>query len=106
MTLESKRLALRQGSLCSAVGEQRSPARRLLRRSLVVLWRSFTSGRLGFTVGLNVANYLRVFADKDIMADAQQFGDLRRAVRRCSEPGWAGCWRGSWRGRILRQRFG
>ena len=35
---------------------------------LVVLWRSFTSGRLGFDVGLNVANYMRVFGDKDIMS--------------------------------------
>ena len=34
---------------------------------LVVLWRSFTSGRLGFDVGLNLANYARVFADKDIL---------------------------------------
>lgn len=34
---------------------------------LVVLWRSFTSGRLGFDVGLNLANYMRVFGDKDIM---------------------------------------
>jgi iron(III) transport system permease protein len=33
----------------------------------VVLWRSFTSGRLGFDVGLNLANYMRVFGDKDIM---------------------------------------
>jgi len=35
---------------------------------LVVLWRSLTTGKLGFTVGLNVANYLRVFGDKDIWA--------------------------------------
>ena len=34
---------------------------------LVVFWRSFTSGRLGFDVGLNLANYARVFNDKDIM---------------------------------------
>jgi iron(III) transport system permease protein len=34
---------------------------------LVVLWRSFTSGRLGFDVGLNLVNYMRVFGDKDIM---------------------------------------
>jgi iron(III) transport system permease protein len=34
---------------------------------VVVMWRSFTTGRLGFTVGLNLANYLRVFGDKDIM---------------------------------------
>ena len=33
----------------------------------VVFWRSFTSGRLGFDVGLNLANYARVFNDKDIM---------------------------------------
>jgi iron(III) transport system permease protein len=33
----------------------------------VVLWRSFTSGRLGFSVGLNMTNYLRVLADKDLM---------------------------------------
>ena len=34
---------------------------------VVVLWRSFTTSRLGFTVGLNLANYLRVFGDKDIV---------------------------------------
>jgi iron(III) transport system permease protein len=34
---------------------------------LVVMWRSFTTGKLGFSVGLNLANYLRVFGDKDIM---------------------------------------
>ena len=34
---------------------------------LVVFWRSFTSGRLGFDVGLNLANYARVFNDKDIL---------------------------------------
>ena len=33
---------------------------------VVVLWRSFTTGRLGFSVGLNVTNYLRVFSDRDI----------------------------------------
>ena len=33
----------------------------------MVFWRSFTSGRLGFDVGLNIDNYARVFADKDIM---------------------------------------
>ncbi len=34
---------------------------------LVVFWRSFTTGRLGFDTGLNLANYLRVFGDKDII---------------------------------------
>lgn len=35
---------------------------------LVVMWRSFTTGKLGFTVGLNLTNYLRVFGDKDIFS--------------------------------------
>ncbi len=34
---------------------------------LVVMWRSFTTGKLGFTVGLNLNNYLRVFNDRDLM---------------------------------------
>jgi len=35
---------------------------------VVVLWRSLTSGKLGFTVGFNLVNYARVFGDKDIWA--------------------------------------
>ena len=35
---------------------------------IIVFWRSFTSGKLGFTVGFNVANYARVLGDKDIWA--------------------------------------
>jgi iron(III) transport system permease protein len=34
---------------------------------VVVIWRSFTTGRLGFDVGLNLDNYIRVFGDKDIL---------------------------------------
>jgi iron(III) transport system permease protein len=34
---------------------------------LIVLWRSFTTGRLGFSVGLNLTNYVRVFTDRDIL---------------------------------------
>ena len=34
---------------------------------LVVMWRSFTTGKLGFTVGLNLSNYLRVFTDRDLV---------------------------------------
>jgi iron(III) transport system permease protein len=34
---------------------------------LIVLWRSFTTGKLGFTVGLHLDNYLRVFGDRDIL---------------------------------------
>jgi iron(III) transport system permease protein len=33
---------------------------------IIVFWRSLISGKLGFTVGLNLANYSRVFGDKDI----------------------------------------
>jgi iron(III) transport system permease protein len=34
---------------------------------LIVFWRSLTSGKLGFRVGLTLENYLRVFSDKDIL---------------------------------------
>ena len=33
---------------------------------VIVFWRSLTTGKLGFTVGLNFQNYLRVFSDRDI----------------------------------------
>ena len=34
---------------------------------VIVLWRSFTTGRLGFSVGFTLANYFRVFADRDML---------------------------------------
>jgi iron(III) transport system permease protein len=34
---------------------------------VIVLWRSFTTGKLGFSVGLTLTNYLRVFSDRDIL---------------------------------------
>ena len=34
---------------------------------LIVFWRSLTTGKLGFSVGLTAANYLRVFGDRDIL---------------------------------------
>ena len=34
---------------------------------IIVFWRSFTTGKLGFSVGLTFTNYLRVFADRDIL---------------------------------------
>jgi len=34
---------------------------------VIVLWRSFTTGKLGFSVGFTGANYLRVFADRDML---------------------------------------
>ena len=34
---------------------------------IIVLWRSFTTGKLGFSVGLTLTNYLRVFGDRDIL---------------------------------------
>src|SRR5206468_4895283 len=30
-------------------------------------WRSFTTGKLGFSVGLNLQNYMRVLTDRDIL---------------------------------------
>ena len=33
----------------------------------IVLWRSLTTGKLGFSVGLTATNYLRVFSDRDIL---------------------------------------
>ncbi len=34
---------------------------------VIVLWRSFTTGKLGFSVGFTLTNYLRVFADRDML---------------------------------------
>jgi iron(III) transport system permease protein len=34
---------------------------------VIVLWRSFTTGKLGFSVGLTLTNYVRVFSDRDIL---------------------------------------
>jgi iron(III) transport system permease protein len=58
---------VRQGTLVPLVASAIAGAA-IITPVLVVLWRSFTSGKLGFTVGLNVTNYLRVFGDKDILA--------------------------------------
>ncbi len=65
MTWKANRLALRQGSLFPLCASAVAGVV-IITPVLVVMWRSFTSGKLGFTVGLNVTNYLRVFADKDI----------------------------------------
>ena len=62
----SIKLALRQGTLVPLLASTIAGAA-IVTPVLVVLWRSFTTGRLGFTVGLNLDNYLRVFADRDIL---------------------------------------
>ena len=56
---------MRQGTLVPLLGSAVAAAA-IVTPILIVLWRSFTTGRLGFTVALNVDNYLRVFGDKDI----------------------------------------
>jgi hypothetical protein len=59
-----------------------------------MLWRSLTSGKLGFTVGLNAAHYLRVFADKDIwpmLSNSVVYAGGSALLG----TGWADCWRGS-----------
>ncbi|HEX6770341.1 MAG TPA: iron ABC transporter permease [Candidatus Binatia bacterium] len=66
MTWKANRLALRQGSLFPLCASTVAGVV-IITPVLVVLWRSLTSGKLGFTVGINADNYLRVFADKDIL---------------------------------------
>ncbi|MGH7854068.1 MAG: ABC transporter permease [Candidatus Binatia bacterium] len=58
---------MRQGTLVPLIASTIAGAA-IITPVVVVLWRSFTTGRLGFTVGLNITNYLRVFGDKDIFA--------------------------------------
>ncbi len=65
MTWKANRLALRQGSLFPLFASTIAGVV-IMTPILVVMWRSFTSGKLGFTVGLHFDNYLRVFFDKDI----------------------------------------
>lgn len=65
MTWKANRLALRQGSLFPLFASTIAGVV-IMTPILVVFWRSFTSGKLGFSVAVNVSNYLRVFADKDI----------------------------------------
>src|SRR6476660_5392383 len=57
--------AFRQGTLVPLVGSAIAGAA-IITPVLVVLWRSFTTGKLGFNVGLNVVNYVRVFNDRDL----------------------------------------
>ena len=62
----SIKLALRQGTLVPLLASTVAGAA-IVTPILIVLWRSFTTGKLGFSVGLNLNNYLRVFADRDIL---------------------------------------
>ena len=57
---------MRQGTLVPLVASAIAGAA-IITPVLVVMWRSFTTGKLGFTVGLNLNNYLRVFNDRDLM---------------------------------------
>ena len=58
---------MRQGTLVPLIASAIVGAA-IMTPVLVVLWRSFTAGKLGFSVGLHLTNYLRVFSDKDIVA--------------------------------------
>jgi iron(III) transport system permease protein len=62
----SVKIAFRQGTLVPLIASAVAGVA-IITPVFVVLWRSFTTGRLGFTVGLNLTNYLRVFGDKDIV---------------------------------------
>ena len=57
---------MRQGTLVPLIASAIAGAA-IITPVFVVLWRSFTAGKLGFNVGLHLTNYMRVFADKDIM---------------------------------------
>ena len=57
---------MRQGTLVPLVASTIAGAA-IITPVLVVMWRSFTTGKLGFTVGLNLTNYLRVFTDRDLV---------------------------------------
>ena len=60
------KLRFRQGTIVPLVASTIAGTA-IITPVIVVLWRSFTSGRLGFSVGLNLANYARVFTDRDIL---------------------------------------
>lgn len=62
----SIKLAFRQGTAVPLLASTLAAAA-IVTPVAVVLWRSFTTGRLGFTVDFNLTNYLRVFGDRDIV---------------------------------------
>jgi iron(III) transport system permease protein len=63
---KSIKLGLRQGNIVPLLASAIAGAA-IIMPVLIVLWRSFTTGKLGFTVGLHLDNYLRVFGDRDIL---------------------------------------
>jgi iron(III) transport system permease protein len=65
VTWKANQLALRQGSVFPLCASSIAGAA-IIAPVLVVLWRSLTTGKLGFSVGLNADNYLRVINDKDL----------------------------------------
>ena len=62
----SLKLTFRQGTIVPLVASTVAGAA-IITPVLIVLWRSFTTGRLGFSVGLNLTNYVRVFTDRDLL---------------------------------------
>jgi iron(III) transport system permease protein len=60
------KLAFRQGTLVPLLASAIA-AGAIVTPVLIVLWRSLTTGKLGFSVGWTSANYLRVFGDRDIL---------------------------------------
>jgi iron(III) transport system permease protein len=59
-------LALRQGTFVPLIASALAGGA-IITPVVIVLWRSLTTGRLGFSVGLTVTNYLRVLGDRDIL---------------------------------------
>jgi iron(III) transport system permease protein len=63
---KSFKLAFQQGTLVPLVASSIAGAA-IITPVAIVLWRSLTTGKLGFSVGLTATNYLRVFSDRDIL---------------------------------------
>ena len=63
--LSSIKLAYRQGTMVPLLGSAVAGGA-ILTPVIIVLLRSLTTGRLGASVGFTLANYIRVFSDRDI----------------------------------------
>ncbi len=64
--LNSVKLIYRQGAIVPLVTSAITGSA-IVTPVIVVLWRSLTTGKLGISVGFTLANYLRVFGDRDIL---------------------------------------
>jgi iron(III) transport system permease protein len=64
--LNTLKIAYRQGTIVPLVGSALAGGA-IITPVIIVLLRSLTTGKLGASVGFTLANYLRVFGDRDIV---------------------------------------